>query len=291
MKKAAAFRKELLGTGVSRMTVTNYGKTGDAFVQRLRAESQGAFYFTEGEVEPDSPLRRACLKTPSFKDQMSAVGLSLALMALVLFLGTAPAAMTGAVATHEASALQLFLNSDFAPEAIPTCACFLLAVFVLAINESTVDKPRLRGQPDKASVQAAEMAVGAAAVHCLVCVALEAPLYPLGGPAAFSFVCLLRMLAPREEDWDAPNDQSRPIAKKAAASNTGLLLPSLRKDMHPPLVEIVVTCAACLTFVLLANNMFGGAGDHRASQATTDGPSEFLTSLALSGMAPGLFFA
>ena len=111
MKKAAAFRKELLGTGSSRMTVTNYSKTGDAFVQRLRAESAGSFYYTEGVVEPDSPLRRACLKTPSLKEQLSVVGLSIALTAYLLYLGFAPAAL------DLSSAAKPFFVSDFAPEA------------------------------------------------------------------------------------------------------------------------------------------------------------------------------
>lgn len=45
MKKAARFRKELVDTGKSRMTVTNYSKTGDAFVQKLHAEAVGNEFF------------------------------------------------------------------------------------------------------------------------------------------------------------------------------------------------------------------------------------------------------
>ena len=287
MKKAAAFRKELLGTGSSRMTVTNYSKTGDAFVQRLRAESAGSFYYTEGVVEPDSPLRRACLKTPSLKEQLSVVGLSIALTAYLLYLGFAPAAL------DLSSAAKPLFVSDFAPEAIPTAACLLMAMAVLALQESTkpMEGSRPRGAPNKAAVQASEAAAGVAAIHCLACVALEAS---APGAGSLSFFGLLLLLAPREEDWEAPNDQSRPSSAKRgrreeAEGGVSLLLPRLVPAASLPVAEIVFAVGGCLLFLFL------GVGGGLAAWGTpaADGVAslEKFATIGFSGMSEGLFFA
>ena len=97
-QKAKEFTQTLCSTGSGRMTIVNYNKSGEAFVQKLEAstitdKNGQRLYFTESTVVTKGAIRDAMLRSKSTEDlsfaQASAIVVALALVSFVVASGVA----------------------------------------------------------------------------------------------------------------------------------------------------------------------------------------------------------
>ena len=139
MKKAAKFRRDLVGSGAARTTLVNYTKDGTAFAHAIRAEKVvigGAEYFlTEGDQVSDVNVTRAILRERRLSvDEQGVFNAVAILLTYVVIVALAPA-LQASSKWSTGSAIDL----------VPVAACTLTAIavgfFVTAVAEPAYDPP------------------------------------------------------------------------------------------------------------------------------------------------------
>jgi len=215
MKKAARFRRDLVGNGTALVTLANYRKSGEMFAHRLHGSkvtsaSGAEFYMTKGVEVRDEAIRRAVLKLPemSLAEQNVAVTLAVLVASFVIASatsattpGTAMAFGLGAVDAIDLALIQASLQ--------PLAASVLAAVMVVLSTTLTDalatsnDADGLRA-PSELSAASFE-AIGVASLLGLAFVLLDAPAaIPLALVALhLGRRCLLARPDPIRSDPDA----------------------------------------------------------------------------------------
>jgi len=227
MKKAARFRKELVATGMSSMTVTNYNKAGEAFLHKLHTFSVGdEYYFTEGTV-----VSRSNKMADLIVAWFISTALALCLFPLAPQFSCVQDPSTTMLASTSASSTSSDTNA--------LCVCFLLAFSVAALNEALAESSSsvatISNAYDPSGLH--RQSLGIALLVAMASVVLEPSMHPTGGLATGLFVGCLLFTLPRE-------GHSNNVQTSVSA-----LMPHLQERAHQPLAEILLVTFTCLLLV------------------------------------------
>jgi len=139
MKKAAKFRRDLVGSGAARTTLVNYTKDGTAFAHAIRAEKviigDTWYFLTEGDQVSDINVTRAILKERRLSiDEQGVFNAVAILLTYVVIVALAPALQASSK-----------WSADGPIDLVPIAACTLTAVavgfFVTAVAEPAYNPP------------------------------------------------------------------------------------------------------------------------------------------------------
>ena len=243
MKKAARFRKELVATGMSSMTVTNYNKSGEAFLHKLHTFSVGdEFYFTEGTVVSGSNKMADLIVA-----WLISTALALCLFPLAPEFSFVQDPSTTMLASTSASSTSSETNV--------LCVCFLLAFSVAALNEALAESSdsvaTISNAYDPSGLH--KQSVGIALLVAVASVVLEPSMHPMGSLATGLFVGCLLFALPREGH------------SNSVQTSVPALMPRLQERAHRPLAEILLVTFTCL--LLVASPLAGSYPMPESSQA------------------------
>jgi hypothetical protein len=252
VKEAARFRNECALAGKGMMTIANYTKTGEPFVQHLRAApvaglddpGRTAFYLTEGQILSDGALHRALLHKA--EEPLATVFVSLSIAAIFVLI-------TCQVGNEGTASMQTAVPSVLNPirsihtgslpfEGLPAAVMLLLSFTVVSIKD-VVDKPAC--EPPNA-----DESIGIAVLLALSTIAVEAPMTSTGSSIAAMLLAAF-MLIPKS--MQPKSDQTGRHVGYLGIREIRLLAlfkPPKHQFKRTPLLDIAVSTGLCSIFLI-----------------------------------------